>query len=172
MTGKVDDVRAEIVQAFGNSQYPGDHNLVIGNDMECEEVAEAFKGKEWDSLSPAFVREQKDALSLLTPEAFRYFFPAYLIACIDARLEVDTAWDSVIHDLTPQRESPGWIERRSEGFTPDQIAAIQAFLDLIDRQEQEYWTTKGLPRPDDEFREAIEYWASRKARTHRLSSVP
>ena len=67
-----------------------------------------FKGKEWASISPREVRAHADALPLLTPSAFRYYFPAYLLACIDARELIDVAWDSVIFNLTPPKRRDGW----------------------------------------------------------------
>src|SRR4051812_4881607 len=91
-----------ITSAFPDVDPPKE--VVAGGgpfDPEAEEVARAFDGKRWAQVTPELVRENKDALPLLTPEAFYYYFPAYMLACVRARDLVDTAWDSAIFNLTP-----------------------------------------------------------------------
>lgn len=82
-----DELRSMIVHAFADVRYPGDDHIVADPDHcpECEDVAAAFRGRHWKELTPALIFERKDALPLLRPEAFRYFLPAYLLACVDAR---------------------------------------------------------------------------------------
>jgi hypothetical protein len=167
MSIQADAVKAKIRQAFEGSVYPGDDNIVAdgGHDPECKETAAAFKTKEWKSVSSDMVRDQKDALSLLTPAAFRYYFPAYLLACLEARNEIDVAWDSVIFDLTPPNQAEGprraFFLRRVEGFTALQAEAIRAFLELADEIEKADWASAGMQPPNDRLRAAIEYWTTR-----------
>jgi hypothetical protein len=82
----LEQLRLDIVQAFAQTPYPGDDALVLGDasyDPEYREVAAAFRRKQWRQLSPAFVHQHRDVLPLLSPAAFRYFLPAYLLACSD-----------------------------------------------------------------------------------------
>jgi uncharacterized protein DUF6714 len=110
------------------------------------------------------VHEHKDALPLFTPAAFRYYFPAYLVACIDARDQVDVAWDNAIFDLTPPKQRKGWrmdfFRIRAEGFTPSQAEALLAFLEFAYEKEKADWATEGM-EPSKDFAHAIKYWKSR-----------
>jgi hypothetical protein len=166
MKAEGEAVKATIVQAFRGSSYPGDDNLVIGNDRECREIAAAFRGREWRSISHDFSREQKEALPLLAPEAFRYFLPAYLISCIDARNQIDVAWDSVIFNLTPPKARTGsrWdrFEQRITGFTRGQGDAILNLLAFMDEEERAEWMRAGSSGPE-RLGPAIEYWRSRQS---------
>src|SRR4051794_33677193 len=90
-------VKTKILKAFAATPYPGDKNLVTdqsGYDPEYREVLRAFKGKGWKDISVEMVRKYKDALPLFTPAAFRYYLPAYMIACVDSYYDVDTVRDS------------------------------------------------------------------------------
>lgn len=44
------------------------------------EEAQQFKGKEWRLLDSVFLKKNYDAIYALTPEAFCYYLPAFLIA--------------------------------------------------------------------------------------------
>ena len=158
------------MRAFQDSAYPGDDNLVTdgGHDPECRGIVAAFRGKPWTSVSTRMVRAHKDALPLFTPAAFRHYLPAYLLACIDAREEIDVAWDSVIFNLTPPARPKGrrqdFFRRRSEGFTELQGNAIREFLELVDETERASRARVGAPQSiEDEFGPAIAYWRNRRA---------
>jgi hypothetical protein len=163
-------LKTKITEAFQKTVYPGDENLVpdaVG-DPECIEIARTFKGKEWQSVPPEIVHEHKDALPLFTPAAFCYYLPAYLMACIDAREQIDVAWDSVIIRLTPPKNLQGsrmeFFRTRAEGFSPTQAEALLAFLEFAFEKEKADWAREGL-EPQKDFPQAIKYW---KARTSKI----
>lgn len=88
-------VIAEIVAAFGTTEYPGDPFLQ-GSFEGCEPYEEVgpFQGKDWRALPADFLDGHYAALSFFSEGGFRYFLPAYLIA--DLRGELQTA-DPVFH---------------------------------------------------------------------------
>lgn len=159
-------VATQLHQAFQGTLYPGDDNLAVDadDDPEASELAKALRGKDWTSVSTDMVLTFKDALPLLTPAAFRYYLPAYLKACIEARHRIDTAWDNVILCLTPPITATDERERsfntRSNGFTPSQEEALVAFLEFAHRKEKAEWRTLGM-EPRKNFSLAIDYWRSR-----------
>lgn len=162
MSSLAQTARTKIREAFGGSEYPGDDNLVrdSGHDPECRELAAAFRGKAWESISTQMIRGHKDAFPLFTPAAFRYYLPAYLLGCIDARSEVDVAWDSVIFHLAPPSKSVRFTER-AEGFTDLQADALVSFLELVDAAG---WVEDWEPPPKSQAaraRRALEYWRLR-----------
>jgi len=77
-------VRA-IEAAFGNLSVPGDDNLVLndsGSHLECNQVKAKFRGRHWRSLSLSDLTGEADSLAFFTPEAFRFFLPAFVRASV------------------------------------------------------------------------------------------
>ncbi len=135
-------VKADILKAFNGTSYPGDEHFAIGSssyDPEIEELKNAFRGRDWTSISVATVCHFKDALPLFTPAARRYYLPAYLVACLDAYADADTAVDSVIAYLAPPKKPSGknWdaFKLQAEEFNDAQKRAIGSFLDIMDQHD-------------------------------------
>lgn len=152
------DVHAVIASAFQTALYPGDDALVSGDvsyDPEYRDVANAFAGRHWRELSPAFIREQRDALPLLSPAAFRFFLPAYLVACARGEQDLDTAPLSVALNLTPpersERAAFASFEERVGAFTAAEASAICAYLEVAQPE--------GVS--DQSRQRALAYWRSR-----------
>ena len=78
---------AQIESAFAHTLYPGDGRICDPRpgDEEVAEYALEFRGARWDRIHPEFLAYHDAAISFFTPEAFRYFLPAYLIADLRAR---------------------------------------------------------------------------------------
>jgi hypothetical protein len=155
----VAELRAAIADAFAAVPPPGPAALVSGDrdyDPEYRHVAEAFEGKHWRELSPAFIREHRDALPLLTPAAFRFFLPAYLLACLDGAHDLDTAPLSVAASLSPPEPRDGAASdafvRRSLPFTPVEASAICAYLTVA---------AANADVSEASLARALRYWRSR-----------
>src|SRR5258706_231926 len=129
---------AEIVQkAFASSKYPGDDRLVYDNSgahLECNQVADAFRGRHWSDLPMSFLRSNADSIFFFTPEAYRFYLPAYLLAAIRSFREADIIPDNIVHSLTlPATERPGRqrFEARVQEFNEQQRLAIKKFLKFL-----------------------------------------
>lgn len=111
------------------------------------------------------VLAHKDALPLFKPAAFRYYLPAYMIACVDHRDHVDVALDGTIFNLTPPTARRGWqwdfFQVRAELFTATERDAIGQFLALMAACECEDWASTGQPPPFDRVQPAVAYWLNR-----------
>jgi hypothetical protein len=161
----IDGLRKTIIAAFSASPYPGDEQICAdqsANDPECQEIAAAFRGKHWKDVSVEMVREHADALPLLTPAAFRYFLPAYMVASAEAYYDVDVASESVLSNLTPPAVRDGWqwdfFLERARQFDRAQRNAINSFLRVLRQIEVDDWASAGSQPPDDRFARAIEFW--------------
>jgi hypothetical protein len=148
---------AELIrEAFVSVEYPGDDRLVYdtsGGHLECDGVAAAFKGKRWAELSVDFLRRHADSIFFFTPEAYRFYLPAYLLSIIGSYRESDVMPVTVLHSLTPPegstRNTP--FERRARVFDAQQRGAIRAFLQfLMDKHSVD------LPGYDPQA--ALAYW--------------
>jgi hypothetical protein len=78
----------QIQEAFGDTPYPGDGNLV--DSLQGDEPAECaleLRGVRWQNAHPELLAANYTALSFLTAEGLRYFLPAYLVAELASPIE-------------------------------------------------------------------------------------
>jgi hypothetical protein len=167
-------LKDQIAAAFADVEYPGDANLRNSDEGTEPFLLETeFKEKrDWASLPAAFIDQAPDgfasALSFFSPEAFRFYLPAYLIADLDGALEHADPVFYLTHGLTngtkdapinPQRYGEyTWFEyvtERFAGFSQLEAQAIQAYLahqrekapteyerNLIDQALENYWAIR------------------------------
>ncbi len=86
-----DELKDTIRRTFADTPYPGDHALVRSRGQEPDAVVALFRGKnDWRALTADYVDRagaaSPSALSFLSPAAFRFYLPAYLLADIDGGL--------------------------------------------------------------------------------------
>ncbi len=131
--------------AFTNVPYPGDTNIVYEDDLWDSEgrlVLNALIGKHWTKIEPNIQRpvskdvdaggytvfSHDNTLSFLTPEAFHFYLPAFLIASLDV-LNNGFIIMSVLSSLSPDRflmPSPVFAQKLAL-LTEDQREAIGMF---------------------------------------------
>ena len=142
-----------IRRAFAGNLRPGSRKIIDGDPydgFEIEEMYERLKNLEWKQIPLNVERHRHGPLHCLTPDAFGYFLPGYMIACISDPEEVDMLWYSVIFQLAPidlsgrRVDGTGPLGRLINGMTPEQREAVYAYLsfeyrkaDEIDRQDIE-----------------------------------
>ena len=92
-----------IAEAFADAAPPA--SLVSHECPECERVQTALGGLTWSKVSSEAVKEHRDSLPLLTPEAYVSLIPAYLTVAVSEPLgEVARA---VLHSLQPSGNRGG-----------------------------------------------------------------
>jgi hypothetical protein len=98
--------------------------------------------------------DERSGLPLLTPEAFRFFIPAYLHVSVVRPDEVDVIPENLVSDLTPPLQEGESAERFRtvvSGFTPEQMQVIRAFM--------RYWFNQIPPKYlIDSDRRAKKFW--------------
>lgn len=98
--GQVGALVRQIGEAFAAAPYPGDENIChpAKGDEEAAEYALEFREARWQRLHPRFLQYHHPALSFFTPQGFRYFLPAFLVADLMAdQLQVPASADPVFH---------------------------------------------------------------------------
>lgn len=144
-------LEALIAEAFNAVPRPRDDALVSGDvtyDPEYRDVARDFSGQTWQALTRDFVRAHADALPLLTASAFRYFLPAYLLACLRAGAELDTVPFNVVSSLAPPEDAEPaalafWADR-ARLFSAAEARAICAYLEEARSREADAATLRAL----------------------------
>ena len=142
------NVRETIVAAFADTPYPGNDNISapIGDD---EGTKQYFRGTTWQGHSPRNLRLHAQALSFFTPEAYRYFLPAFMLAEIDDPETADVIAEGILFDFT----DGSFREARLRLFSTKELAAVAAFFDECAVRYPDYhdsWRS-----PADELRRSI-----------------
>ena len=132
--------------SFADVQYPGDEKLVSDNTgyhLECNQIKAAFKGRHWKEIPLELLRYHSEALFFFTPEAYRFYLPAYLIAGSLHYPDADRIPDSIVFSLLPPSDPQsikiyGEIaETRLKCLTQAQRKAVKSFLQFVKQQHPE-----------------------------------
>ena len=152
------EVIRRIETAFAGTELPPAEALVNNHCCECAEVSAAYRGKRWTEVTLDDVMTGRE-VSLLTVAAWRYYLPAFLTWTIRAPEVVDVLEDNLVFQLTPPRDGDGvpeWFaERCVNFFSPEQRAAIAAFLDWSRVHQEPQWPPGTRPR---HVYDALAYW--------------
>jgi hypothetical protein len=91
------ELKRQIEEAWNSLPYPGDDRIVpdVPWDEDLKEMRAGLIGRHWREVDREVIKAHCDSLPLLTPEARRYFLPAFLLAAVDNFWEVD--WWLSIH---------------------------------------------------------------------------
>lgn len=132
-------MKEQIEAAFAGVQRPDDTNVVYddtGGHLECNEVAAAFRGKHWKQVPLEVLRDHYSGLFFFTPEAYRFYLPAYLCAVLLHYEDGDMIPGSIVFSLIPPSHA-GDVQnyrQRMDGFTSPQRNAIKSFLEFLQAQ--------------------------------------
>ncbi|MEZ4672334.1 MAG: DUF6714 family protein [Anaerolineae bacterium] len=131
-------VAHQIEITFAETPYPGDDHIA---GYQADEIAAAFRGKHWRNLSPELLHKYRWDIFLLTPEAFRFYAPALMLAALLHHQQVGTVTDNLIFCLTPQSQDQinnyhageynDYFSRRASAFNAAEKVAVLAFLDTF-----------------------------------------
>jgi hypothetical protein len=79
--GKLAKFKSRIRRAFSDAVYPGDDKIIKNSThYEIEDLHQDFDGKRWQEISLAIAEPWHNGTMLFTPEGFRYYLPAFLLA--------------------------------------------------------------------------------------------
>jgi hypothetical protein len=152
-----------IHRTFGDIPYPGDDDIVprdMKNDRSSQEVRRAFRGKPWQSLTKEEVYRHCDDLVFMTPEAYHFFLPGFMVHCLLTPLEVNTACSSIVYELAPpeQIEDQEWWRQRVSLFNRMQGEAIVEFLIYEEERLREDWAKMRTPIETTDATAALSWW--------------
>ncbi len=133
-------LRQEILQVFPKTKPPRSDDITTDTYGDSPRVTLSFDGVRWWSASSKIIDDNYDNLPLLTPEAFHYYFPAFLLRSLE-RFESDNQTLAfTVYSLSPTKKSRNdpWYSTRVNLFTPEQVSVIRKFLHLILADETMY----------------------------------
>jgi len=157
----------EIAQAFAHRVHPGDDRIAVTRPWltgyEGNQVAEYFKGKQWQDLTYGRMRtdypsDPTAAIHFMRDEGFAYYLPAFLGMAMDMEVAGDMA-DTIVSALTEPAPSAATVDR-------SRFAARMATLSLQEKKtirDVLMYLAKEYDRigyPDNPARKAIGgYWS-------------
>lgn len=136
---QIETLRQKIITAFSDVQYPVD-KIAPHDCDECREVEADFSGKDWKTIESEVLEENQGNMSLMSPKAFHYFLPAYLMRALDKFSVVDDLLvEMTIYAVAPTNQwiagSKDHYKDRFAPFTTSQMESIFDFLELVERNE-------------------------------------
>lgn len=143
----LEEVRAGVRHAFADVRTPAPDHITLCSCAECSGVREDLAADlwaDWAEVPAEKIVTNYDKLPLLTTEAFHYYLPAFMTYSL-AHWHSSLVWEFTVYALTPEEkrgENQDWWRERFEPFTPKQMQAIYAFLDLLlsDTEDWFMWT--------------------------------
>lgn len=130
--------------AFADVPYPGDDNIADHqNCPECDDVQAFFRGKSWRDLKFPELRDFHSSLPLLTPQAFQYFLPGYMLATMGNWDQAEMIPYGILSIGGYSDETDAVQERREDAeiFNQKQREAIVAYLREL--QSSPEWSYDG-----------------------------
>lgn len=141
MSSLRDEIRQRIEAVFAAAPYPGDDNIAPHDGSECASIRNALKGTDWRDWLDVPVPELRRhvVLPMLSPEAVRFFLPAFLIAVIREPGSAQWILEQFLYALNPKDEA----RRRAtmaflEIMDSAQISVLSNFVDWVAAELPEY----------------------------------
>lgn len=125
-----------INDAFSDTPYPGDVNIVDDMRGEGTIVAETFRGKHWKEVSPETLFFYKNSIPFLSADAYRFYLPAFMLASLDNQ----DILEFVLYSLDPKSniDETAFFRKAGRLNKPEKIA-VKLFLEFIkDKYSRDY----------------------------------
>ncbi|HEX8903970.1 MAG TPA: DUF6714 family protein [Longimicrobiaceae bacterium] len=131
-------VRAAVLAAFDGVPLPPGSEIALHPCDEYAGIRAAFAGQDWRAMPPALIEAHALALPLLSPRAYPYFLGAYLLYALD-HFELSGPTEYLVYNLAPDvprhADQAGWHAEHLRHVTAGQLAAIDAFMELVAADE-------------------------------------
>jgi hypothetical protein len=133
----IEQLKSEVIKVFAEVEQPAKGNIVLCECEECRGVRKDFTNIKWQKASDKLLEGNYDKIPLLSPEAFNYFLPAYLLYTLN---NFDGMFSDVceytLYAVTPNKNwkdengsvTSFWKEKFSL-FTSAQMNVIYHFLE-------------------------------------------
>lgn len=99
----------------------------VAGTGDVERTTSAFLGRSWATYTARELLREVDSLCCFTPQAFRYYLPAFMVASLDEPSEVGVIPENIFNLL-------GWPDTAPElvaEFTPEQKKVVAEFIRAV-----------------------------------------
>lgn len=124
------EIAREVEEAFATVTLPVDDGSPASK-VRWRDVPEEFRDKPWKALSREVLKHHR--IRYYSPEAFRFFVPAYLLAALLHSEDDETGRDEIFYDLMPPREHDHLMKKflaRAHALDARQQAVVRRYVEL------------------------------------------
>jgi hypothetical protein len=130
----IEEIIQLIANAFDDADFPSENAVFIpsaGHIFDIDQATTELGKKHWRDISVNTLQRNKDRISYLTPQAFHFYFPAFLTGIIKTPHAVDVLRENIIASLTPSKNefTQPIFESRARTFNTRQVEAILSFFE-------------------------------------------
>jgi hypothetical protein len=129
-------LRADVLRAFGAAACPPESQIAPHACEECQQLSADLAGVEWTAMPDALIEDNPSGLALLSPEAYAYFLPGYILYALDhfssQSLPAEMTVYSLAYNEPANEDMADWQRARLKFITGDQLAVLQRFLQLVE----------------------------------------
>ena len=120
------EIEKTIIQAFDKTPMPKGK---LTDTYDDEGAQEYFSNTKWNEHSAKNLRIHEAAMCFFTPEAFRYYLPAYMLAELHDPEEADILGEYVVYQFSmPDKNWDGILKERLSLFSSEEKNAILEFI--------------------------------------------
>jgi hypothetical protein len=130
----VEKLKQCVQDAFADVIYPGDDNITISSCpcQECRDTREFFRGRHWREVVSSGQPLQPigwGGLAILSPQAWRFYLPAYILVSLSEGDGAEEALDCALYSLSPVRTGHGdaWFTERAFALSVAQQECIRSY---------------------------------------------
>ncbi len=98
----------QIEDAFLGVEYPGDNNIALREPPEdgliTRGMLKAYRGKDWKQIVKkrvSWFEQHYPDLVAFSPEAYRFYLPAFLVKCVTNPDKVGLVLDWLVYGFSP-----------------------------------------------------------------------
>ena len=135
---------AEIEEVFAGVAYPGDEGLIeteIPEDVAAAEFFKKIRWKDWkDNPAKVLTPQCNGYLFFLSPEAFMYYLPLYMLLVLKDYIASDLLAGEVLSGVALcgcDVKLRNYTERRMSGMSPAQLNVILKYLEFFEQEHSE-----------------------------------
>jgi hypothetical protein len=154
-----DQVARLVSEAFAD--VPAPSATEIAHCEQCELWVERFLVRlpsDWRQIAAADLAYESSALTAVTPSAWRFFLPAYIVWHLDHfEHSSSNTVDHLIYQLTRSDSTDAHIADGYDSLSQGQVRAVAAFLEFVAGQQHDPILAA------DAQRALVSYWRDRAA---------
>lgn len=131
---------SEISSVFPRTNSPGSGEITSDEYGDSMKVRLSLAGHKWWLVDDNIIDQNHLHLPLLTPIAFHYYLPAFLIRSLKHFVPDNETLIFTVYSLAPFKTSSDapWFCDRKRQFTPAEVKTVIKFLHCILNDESMY----------------------------------
>jgi len=135
---RTETIITDLDRAFGELKRPKDTELLHVDCFDNSDIKPFYGEKHWREIPDEMIESQNGALCFFSPQAFRFFLPAYMRYCLRNYVDSQSfSVDATIYALNPHGSGQkDFMESKWGLFSSDQLGVVVSFLKFMSEQEE------------------------------------